>query len=83
MYRLTFVQYAAGVFVNDGLLYANQSFRFVRNQMLVGAVLVFAPALVGGLLADQGLFGVWLAKALLNVWRLASGTWLILSDLLR
>ena len=41
-HHLTFVRCAAGVFVNDGLLYANQSFRFVRNQMLVGAALVFA-----------------------------------------
>jgi hypothetical protein len=69
--------------VNDGLLYASRSFAFVHNQMLAGSLLVFTPALVAGLLLHQGLFGVWLAKALLNASRLSTGTWLILAEFLR
>ena len=57
------------VFVYDGLLYATQSFRYVRNALAAGVLLVFAPSLglVVGL--SHSLLAVWAAKAGLNGWR--------------
>lgn len=73
----------AGVFVFDGLLYAGQYFAFVRNQMISGIALIFAPALAAGLWTHQGLFGVWLAKALLNAWRLSLAVVLVSRRMVR
>ena len=61
------------VFVYDGLLYASQSFAFTRNVMVLGFCLVFCPLIAVVQLAVQALWGVWLAKAALNVCRLLGG----------
>ena len=60
------------VFVYDGLIYATHSFRYVRNLMLVGVGLVFAPLLATGFAVTAGsgsLLWIWGAKAALNLWR--------------
>lgn len=57
------------VFVYDGLLYATQSFRYVRNALAVGVLLVFAPSLGIIVSLSHSLLGIWAAKALLNAWR--------------
>ena len=49
--------------------------------MLLGTLLVFAPALALALRHGEGLFGVWGAKALLNAWRLLSAVCVILTRL--
>jgi hypothetical protein len=51
--------------------------------MIVGTAIVFVPALLIGLHEEEQLFGVWLAKALLNVWRLLSAVWLLQARFLR
>jgi hypothetical protein len=49
----------------DGLLCASHNFSFVRNQLLFGLVVVFAPALVG-----KSNLGFW-------VWGLSSSSSLL------
>lgn len=61
------------VFVYDGLLYASQSFAYTRNVMLVGFLLVFCPMIIAVELSIQALWGVWVAKAALNLCRLLGG----------
>ena len=61
------------VFVYDGLLYASQSFAFTRNVMLLGFCLVFCPLIVLVQISVQALWGVWVAKAALNLCRLLGG----------
>jgi len=58
------------VFVYDGVMSAAREFRFVRNAILIGVLLLFAP-IVGGLWTIYGrsLLVIWIAKAVLNVWR--------------
>ncbi len=60
----------------DGLIYAVQRFRYVRNVMLSGLALAYASVLVGAQLrgsfrTHEGLVAIWLAKAAMNCWRLA------------
>ncbi len=58
------------VFVYDGLLYATQSFRYIRNALALGVALVFAPSLAAArMLLPSSLVAVWGAKAALNTWR--------------
>ena len=59
----------AAVFVYDGLIYACGEFRFVRNLMLGGTLLLYAPLLVSGYFAFGSLLAIWAAKSALNVWR--------------
>ena len=61
------------VFVYDGLLYASQSFAFTRNVMVLGFCLVFCPLIAVVQLSVQALWGVWVAKAALNLCRLLGG----------
>lgn len=61
------------VFVYDGLLYASQSFAYTRNVMLLGFCLVFCPLISVVQLFVQALWGVWIAKAALNMCRLLGG----------
>ena len=65
------------VFVYDGLIYATQSFAFVRNVMLVGCLAIFAPALALGFHFGHTLLWIWVAKSILNAWRCACAIWLI------
>ena len=65
------------VFVYDGLLYASQSFAFTRNVMLIGFCLVFCPIITIAQYTVKALWGVWLAKALLNLARLVGGIYRI------
>eukprot|EP00327_Prymnesium_parvum_P034019 CAMPEP_0195597438 /NCGR_PEP_ID=MMETSP0815-20121206/2986_1 /TAXON_ID=97485 /ORGANISM="Prymnesium parvum, Strain Texoma1" /LENGTH=440 /DNA_ID=CAMNT_0040736781 /DNA_START=7 /DNA_END=1329 /DNA_ORIENTATION=+ len=57
------------VFVYDGLLYATQSFKFIRNALALGVGLIFAPALALVVSVHHTLLAVWMAKVALNVWR--------------
>ncbi|KAK9836028.1 hypothetical protein WJX81_007032 [Elliptochloris bilobata] len=59
------------VFVYDGLLYATQSFAWVRDVMVSGFVVAFLPVLAGALWGVHALWAVWAAKAAHNLWRLA------------
>jgi Na+-driven multidrug efflux pump len=61
----------AGVFCTDGLLYATQSFAFVRNVMVTSFFLLFSPVLMVAYWALHALWVVWGAKALMNLWRFA------------
>lgn len=61
------------VFVYDGLLYASQSFAYTRNIMLLGFCLVFCPFITVVQLFVQALWGVWIAKAAVNMCRLLGG----------
>ncbi|DBB06548.1 TPA: hypothetical protein ACH3X1_012088 [Trebouxia sp. C0004] len=65
------------VFVYDGLLYASQSFAFTRNVMLVGFCLVFCPMITVAQYTVKALWGVWVAKAALNLCRLLGGMYRI------
>lgn len=65
------------VFVYDGLLYASQSFAYTRNVMLFGFCLVFCPLITVVQLSVQALWGVWIAKAALNMCRLLGGVFRI------
>ena len=65
------------VFVYDGLLYASQSFAFTRNVMLVGFCLVFCPMITVVQYTFKALWGVWVAKAALNLCRLLGGMYRI------
>jgi len=65
------------VFVYDGLMYASQSFTFIRNYFLIGFVLIFCPVMGFQFISWQSLWGVWLAKAAMNIWRLAGAAYLI------
>ena len=67
----------AADYVLDGLLYATQSFPFVAAMMASGFAFAFLPVLAFSQLEYHTVWGIWLAKAALNVWRLglASG-WL-------
>ncbi len=61
------------VFVYDGLLYAVRAFRFVRNALVFGVLLSFAPGLVAAkVIAPSSLIAIWIAKAALNACRCAS-----------
>ena len=72
------------VFVYDGLLYATRSFSFVRNALLLGVLLIFAPALtVCRIEAPDSLLAIWGAKAALNAWRCLSALWRIHAQLWR
>lgn len=64
-------------FVYDGLMYASQHFGYVRNYMLAGFLLVFAPLLALAVVTLRTLWGVWLAKAALNVWRAGGAAYLV------
>ncbi|PRW58447.1 MATE efflux family [Chlorella sorokiniana] len=65
------------LFVFDGLMYATQAFRYVRDYMALGFALVFLPALALEAFTFPSLANIWLAKAALNVWRLAGAAHLI------
>lgn len=65
----------AAVFVLDGVVYATQSFPFVAAAMASGFVLVFAPMLAWTEWHLHALWGIWLAKAGLNLWRLGTASW--------
>lgn len=54
-----------------------QAFRYVRDYMALGFVLVFLPALALEAFFFPSLANIWLAKAALNVWRLAGAAHLI------
>jgi Na+-driven multidrug efflux pump len=57
------------LFVFDGLMYATQRFKYVRDYMAVGCLLTFLPLLAAELWLFPGLAAIWLAKAAFNVWR--------------
>ncbi len=59
------------VFTYDGVLYATQSFVFVRNWLFFGFALLFLPCLGLGYFQFGSLLGLWAAKAVLNLWRAA------------
>lgn len=65
------------VFIYDGLLYASQSFKFTRNIMLCGFFAVFLPLILFVQWQVQTLWGIWAAKAALNVCRLLGGVYRI------
>ncbi len=65
------------VFVYDGLMYASQSFTYIRNYMISGFVLTFLPVILFEMFYWPGLTGIWLAKVALNVWRAAGAAYLI------
>ena len=65
------------VFVYDGLLYASQSFRFIRNYMTLGFLVVFCPILATELYFWNELWGVWVANAAFNLWRVGGAAYLI------
>lgn len=54
-----------------------QAFRYVRDYMALGFALVFLPALAIEAFVAPSLANIWLAKAALNVWRLAGAAHLI------
>ncbi len=58
-------------------MYASQSFSYIRNMMLLGLCLVYCPLLLLQLLHIRQLWGVWLAMAAVNLWRLCGAAWLI------
>lgn len=57
------------VFTYDGVLYATQSFEFVRNMLAIGFFFFFCPLLTLGSLGLHSLRVLWVAKAVLNLWR--------------
>lgn len=65
------------VFVYDGLMYASQSFVFIRNYFLVGFCVVFMPTIALQMTIWKSLWAVWLSKALFNVWRCLGAAYLI------
>ena len=65
------------LFVFDGLLLATQRFDFIRDYMCLGFTLLFCPLLALGMWRQPGLAAIWLAKAALNVWRLAGAAYLV------
>ena len=65
------------VFVYDGLMYASQSFTFIRNYMLLGFFVIFCPILIGQALIGHSLAGVWAANFAINAWRVAGAAYLI------
>lgn len=65
------------VFVYDGLMYASQSFVFIRNYFLVGFCVVFLPTIALQMTVFKTLWAVWLSKALFNVWRCIGAAYLI------
>lgn len=58
------------VFVYDGPMYATDSFGFAAAVMASGFIVVFAPLLALSEWRLRALYGVWAAKAAMNVWRL-------------
>ena len=62
----------AVVFTYDGLLIAAEQFAFARDVLLGGTLGLFLPALLAGFFGTRTLAAVWLAKALLNLWRAAA-----------
>jgi Na+-driven multidrug efflux pump len=63
------------VFVYDGLIYAVQRFKYVRNLMVSGLLFAYAHVLaityvLGYLETGNGLVCIWLAKSAMNLWRL-------------
>ena len=52
-----------------------QSFPFVAAAMAAGFALVFAPMLAWTEWRLHALWGIWLAKAALNTWRLGTASW--------
>ena len=65
------------VFVYDGLMYAAQSFVFIRNYFLIGFCVVFVPMIVLQMTVFKTLWAVWMSKALFNIWRCAGAAYLI------
>jgi len=65
------------VFVYDGLMYASQSFVFIRNYFLVGFFVIFMPVIGLQVTVWKSLWAVWLSKALFNVWRCLGAAYLI------
>jgi len=65
------------IFVYDGLMMASQSFRFIRNYILVGFLVVFCPMIAAEVTVWNALWAVWLTNAAVNVWRLAGAAYLI------
>lgn len=59
----------AVVFVYDGVLYATQSYAYMRSALLLGSSLVFAPALAAAAVWGHSLVWLWAAKSALNGWR--------------
>lgn len=65
------------VFVYDGLMYASQSFKFIRNYMILGFLIIFCPIWAGQLAISHSLAGVWAAKSAMNIWRVGGAAYLI------
>ena len=65
------------VFVYDGLMYASQSFVFIRNYFLLGFFIIFMPVIGLQLTIWKSLWAVWLSKAVFNVWRCLGAAYLI------
>lgn len=65
------------VFVYDGLMYASQSFTFIRNYFIVGFLIVFCPLMAIQAEYWQALWGIWLANAATNLWRVVGAAYLI------
>ncbi|KAI3438708.1 hypothetical protein D9Q98_001128 [Chlorella vulgaris] len=65
------------LFVFDGLLLTTHDFTFIRNNMCSGGLLVFLPLLAASVWWVPSLASIWLAKAALNVWRLAGAAYLL------
>lgn len=65
------------VFVYDGLIYATQAFHMVRNIMLLGALVLFLPSIVFSFYTFHTLLGIWVAKAVLNLWRALGAVYVI------
>ena len=66
------------VFVYDGVLYATQSFAYLRNLTLCACGLVYVPILFLELeVWGMSLLALWSAKACLNATRCVGAIWLL------
>lgn len=65
------------VFVYDGLMYASQSFVFIRNYFMLGFCIVFMPMIALQMTVWKTLWAVWLSKALFSIWRCMGAAYLI------
>jgi hypothetical protein len=62
-----------GVF--EGLTYSSQSFSYVRNVIIFGALFVYSPLAIFGVLKYPTLLGIWLPKVAFDVFRGAALVW--------
>ena len=69
------------VFTYDGILQASTRFRFTRNVLLSGTLLVFFPILTVGYGTYESLLGIWIAKAGLDLWRCCWSLYLVHAQL--